>query len=49
MPQFGAYLRIVNYDRKTFIVEATGFVLLALETFISVIQSDNKSQYFECL
>jgi hypothetical protein len=30
MPQFGAYLTIVIYDRKTFIVHATGERYLCL-------------------
>ncbi len=30
MPQFGAYLTIVIYDRKTFIVQATGAKVIIL-------------------
>jgi len=30
MPQFGAYLTIVIYDRKTFIVQATGVWVIKL-------------------
>jgi hypothetical protein len=35
MPQFGAYLTIVIYDRKTFIVQATGVKVIKRFFFVT--------------